>query len=283
VNGTAGLDVTDRVRVAVSNDGGLTYTDIVLVTGASSSNSWWSYNGSGVASGIYPTPAIYNATSSGLNINGFSNITITNLPAISNLRIRIALNNNSNERWVIDQFIISGIPSILPLKLTSFNGSQTKTANHLKWKTEQEINTKKFIVEKSKDGVNFIGIATLASNGNSTGNYQYDDLDTQPGKIYYRLKMVDNDGQYTYSGVIVLSVYKDGAVSVYPNPVKDYSTININSSLLSTTAILTDVMGKQLQRISLIQTATSISLAAYPAGIYMLQLQNGEAIKLIKQ
>ncbi|MFN6342543.1 MAG: hypothetical protein ACK4Y6_09100, partial [Bacteroidota bacterium] len=107
-----GADVGDIVTVAVSPDGGTTYYNTVRVLG--NSNARWSWSsGSGNASTTYDgntTAVDYSPSSGGARTtDGYSTVTITSLPSISNLRIRITLlNDAANERWLIDDFKITG-------------------------------------------------------------------------------------------------------------------------------------------------------------------------------
>jgi hypothetical protein len=179
-------------------------------------------------------------------------------------------------------FFVKTQAALLPLNLTSFSGSRSSDVNKLHWQTETEINTKHFVVERSYDANSFTAISTVAAKGSGANNYNYNDVVKQNGKIFYRLKMVDNDGRFTYSGLVALTEYTEG-ITVNPNPVKDYAIITINQNLINTKATLTDATGKVMQRITLAHTATSINLSAYPAGMYLLKLQNGQVVKLIKQ
>ena len=109
-----GLDAPDIVTVSVSPDGGTTYYSTVRVLGTPTNNAFWSYSGgTGVASTSYDgnaTPVDFQPMTTGVQTtNGFSIVTVTGLPAITNLRVRITMTNNAtSERWVVDDFKISG-------------------------------------------------------------------------------------------------------------------------------------------------------------------------------
>jgi hypothetical protein len=114
----------------------------------------------------------------------------------------------------------------LPLELLTFSGSLQNNATLLKWETANETNTSHFIVERSIDNSSFDAIGTVAASGNSSATIKYsytdnDVADLPSNNIYYRLKMVDADGKYTYSNTILISLADmAGKVSVYPNPAK---------------------------------------------------------------
>jgi hypothetical protein len=169
----------------------------------------------------------------------------------------------------------------LPLRLINFNGTKQTNYNQLQWQTANEVNTKEFVVEKSIDGSNFTFSAIIAANGGGNGHYNYNDSYIIADKIYYRLKMVDNDGSYNYSNIIVLSFQQSGAVNVYPNPTTDLITIR-NNNLLNTTARLVDVNGHVLQSFRINQHTMALDMSGYAKGMYLLLLENRETIKISK-
>ena len=114
---------------------------------------------------------------------------------------------------------------VLPLDIITFTGSlQGNLTTLLKWKTENEINTAYFAVERSIDNINFSGIGTVKANGNSSNslNYTFIDLDAANQRstvVYYRLKIFDLNNSYKYSNVINISIpVTKGMITVSPNP-----------------------------------------------------------------
>jgi len=109
-----GADGSDFVIISVSSDGGATWSQELKVNGASSANAKWSFvSGTGTASSVYDgnntTVNFAPAGSGNRTSDGYSTITVTNLPAVTNLRIRLEIKNNSgNEIWVVDDAIIKG-------------------------------------------------------------------------------------------------------------------------------------------------------------------------------
>jgi hypothetical protein len=122
----------------------------------------------------------------------------------------------------IDAGIKSAPGVILPLTIDQFNGFYEDGVTHLRWSTFTETNIDHFDIERSIDGKNFRQIGRIDAKGGSTSNniYSYMDISAERGSNIYRLALVDNDGNYTYSNEITLSVDVKGiTVSVvYPNP-----------------------------------------------------------------
>jgi trimeric autotransporter adhesin len=124
----------------------------------------------------------------------------------------------------------------LPLDLLTFTGSlQSDKSTLLKWKTENEVNTSHFVVERSVDAVTFSSIGTVAAAGNSTNVQDYSLTDNgianqQSLIFYYRLKMVDIDGQFKYSNVIAITLADiTGAISIAPNPVANEAKVTVTA------------------------------------------------------
>jgi hypothetical protein len=114
----------------------------------------------------------------------------------------------------------------LPLNLLSFKGSlENKTTVQLLWKTENEINVSHFQVERSIDGSVFNSIGVVNAIGNNTGSpVDYSLKDPEAANqgsmvLYYRLKMIDRDGSFKYSNVVVITLNDiTSRLSVSPNP-----------------------------------------------------------------
>ena len=109
-----GADAGDVVTVEVSPDGGATWYSTIRVLGNNNAN--WAYSATGNASTNYDgnvTPVDFAPAGGGARTtDGYSNVEISGLPSISNLRFRITLlNNAAAERWVVDDFVVQGIVS----------------------------------------------------------------------------------------------------------------------------------------------------------------------------
>jgi hypothetical protein len=115
--------------------------------------------------------------------------------------------------------------SVLPVKLAGFSGILNGKTAQLNWNTAQKLNSSYFKVQRSNNGNNFEAIKTITAKGysNTTAHYQTtDDLFSFAGNIaYYRLKIVDIDGRFTYSTIVMLKTTATSIVnklSVWPNP-----------------------------------------------------------------
>jgi hypothetical protein len=106
-----GADVSDTVVVSISPDGGTTWYSQIKVAG--NTNAYWGFAATGNASAVYSTSNTTTdfAPAGGGNrtADGFSTVTITSLPSVNQLQIKISLlNNSASEVWVIDDVQLLG-------------------------------------------------------------------------------------------------------------------------------------------------------------------------------
>ena len=129
------------------------------------------------------------------------------------------------------------VAETFPLKLLTFTARKQDKSNLLNWTTANEINVDHFDIERSGNSREFSKIGSVKAGIN---NYSYTDnnptttpnpiaIGTKPQTIFYRLKMIDKDGQFTYSPVRKLNNSETFSVSIYPNPAKDNLQIQIDS------------------------------------------------------
>jgi PQQ-dependent dehydrogenase (s-GDH family) len=175
----------------------------------------------------------------------------------------------------------------LPLDLLSFTGHlQNDNSVLLNWKTENEINTSYFVVERSADGIRYNGIGNVTANGrnNTGGSFNYsltdnDAINQSSQRLYYRLKMVDIDGNFKYSNIISVSFpLITGKLGVSPNPVLTTMKVAITAEADGRVQWkLTDNVGRVIQKGSEnVKKGTgnnfTINMNKLPAGTYNLSV-----------
>jgi hypothetical protein len=184
-------------------------------------------------------------------------------------------------------FVCDATSVILPLSLSDFSGQLSNNNALLQWKTDNEVNTSMFEIERSVDGRNYVSIGTKAAN-NSSGIHQYNFTDPfirslNATVVYYRLKQIDIDGRFTYSRIIALPVNSNKAIVIlYPNPAN--TELNISMSNSETEKIkyqLIDANGRILKegvkQLSAGANSLSIDVNKLSSGVYYLMI-NGNII-----
>lgn len=188
---------------------------------------------------------------------------------------------------------------MLPVKLAGFSGNLNGKTAQLNWNTAQELNSSYFEVQRSNNGNNFEAIKTITAKGfsNITAYYQItDDLFSFTGNIaYYRLKIVDIDGRFTYSTIVMLKTAATSVVnklSVWPNPYQGQLNAAFTCERDGAAQIkIVGIDGKILVQSSITvkkgQHVLAINQAQYlPGGTYILNIVSDNKttnIKIIKQ
>jgi hypothetical protein len=172
----------------------------------------------------------------------------------------------------------------LPLTLLNFTGTKNNNSVLLTWKTANEINTSHFYVQRSLDAVDFSDIKTVpATPGSITKTYSFTDnvAGIKAPKIYYRLKMVDKDGKFEMSNVVLITLANQGLrFTIRPNPAKNYFVITYDDSApLDALVNITDFSGRSvLKQTITLSGEQKINISALPKGVYMVIINTGDNI-----
>lgn len=161
----------------------------------------------------------------------------------------------------------------LPVTLQNFEGNYSNNTVTLNWKAEDISNFSHFEVEKSMDGTHF---KTFQSVPLSAGNrYNCTDRDLTTANIYYyRLKMVDLDGKFTYSRIIKISTGDNNSFTILKNPAEH--TLALAGMKGSGSVRIVDMTGN-LQMNQHVQSQTiAIDISTLRKGMYIVQYITGE-------
>lgn len=187
----------------------------------------------------------------------------------------IAGNNNSGDDNASGP--ISVFASPLPVKLIDFTATHTDCKAALLWASATEQNVAQYEVEMSNNGVEFTQAGIVKAAGTSTQEKRYSfSYDMKPGTNYFfRLKMVDLDGSFTYSTVQKVSCKTAATVNVKfsPNPVMAAARISGMADGTNTIRVY-DIKGVLLQTKNTNSTEATIDLSGYASGIYTLSIDN---------
>lgn len=166
----------------------------------------------------------------------------------------------------------------LPVTLTSFAARRRGADVALSWATASELHNARFEVQRSADGQLFAPVATVAGRGTAATTHQYAALDPAApgGPLYYRLAQVDAGGATTFSPVVALA--PAAAAGLYPNPARDRLTVPAPAG---TPVRVLDLLGRVVLALAL-PPSGEVSVAALPAGSYVLQTGEGAAAQRFK-
>lgn len=193
-------------------------------------------------------------------------------------------------------YITSAKIAPLSINLNYFKGTQNNNKHLLSWKVNCTSDEAKFELQRSNDGTGFTPINTFtASKARCASEFDFTDESPVAGNNYYRLKITDVDGKFSYSNTILLT--KKAAhfnlVSLSPNVVSSQvAMLKITTTVKeAVTIVLSDFSGRfiQNQAITLQAGLNQIPVQAVglPAGIYnVIIYPNNDkpvSLRLIKQ
>ena len=202
--------------------------------------------------------------------------------------------NSNAGRWEVT-FDVTGFSglfaktnsAILPLQLQRFTADkQSANAVLLQWQVANEIQFSHYDIEKSIDGRSFNSIGNVAANGNGAivKNYQLVDDKANNSIQYYRIKMVNLNGSFSYSSILRINQQNSGLITIFPNPVSTICTLQgMDNSLINTNAQIIDAQGRALRNIVIKGQSQQINLSGIAAGIYVVRFTDGTVFKFIKQ
>ena len=178
--------------------------------------------------------------------------------------------------------------TVVPVELLQFQVKKTdEPTAQLQWKTASEVDFSHFELERSSNGTAWSVRALIPGKGDGSSYLHWDDLkDIPPGQsyLYYRLRMVDLDGDVDYSAVAPLALTPRGdTVRFYPNPTQGIVTISGLDEAEYAEVTVADGMGKEVFRTS---GESSIDLSSLPGGMYLVTIRTDRGVlvgKLIKE
>ena len=205
----------------------------------------------------------------------FSNISGVNNNPLFQVQINFDNTAKGNDRY--DNLSIEGTPATLAVSLQSFSGAIVNKNAKLVWATTSEVDAKSFSIEASTDRKNFSEIGSVdAKNVKGTNSYEFETA-APTATTYYRLKMIDKNGSFTYSSIVALnasvSVKK---LTAFPNPAVNSITLSHEQAIAGALIKILSVDGKTVLatavKIGAIQTSIDVSKLA--KGSYIVSFEN---------
>lgn len=216
-----------------------------------------------------------SATLNNVLTNGPGMLSIAQNPGAANA------SNTANWGTSVVRVNSTGCNFILPVVLKHFDIVPDGKYITAKWTTSSEENLLRFEIERSVDGINFTkaGVTKATGNSNAAAVYAFKDLaKLQAMSYFYRLKIIDRDGKFTYSGTREINLRNSpGKLEVFAGPGNKNIAASFPAVTNTSVLILSDIMGKVIYRQSLAQgqTTSVIPLLNTVQGNYFLVLISG--------
>jgi hypothetical protein len=214
--------------------------------GGTVSNSFWDTQTSGTSTGI------------GLGTSSGATGETTDNMKTANTFLNAGWDKNI---WYMDSGVNNGYAYLywqnpsgtpLPVELSSFSASVNLGTVILKWQTATEVNNQGFDIERSSSNNIFTKIGFVAGSGNSNSpkNYSFTDQPTGGTTFGYRLKQIDNNGNFKYYDPITVNLSfltKPELLQNSPNPFNPSTSIKFYIPNNSDVSIkIFDILGREV-------------------------------------
>lgn len=239
------------------------------------------------------TPTVENVTFANTDASSISTVSVRQGTSSHNISVDgIRISSSWNE-------------APLPVEFSTFTATFNNKFVNLNWITQTEVNNYGFEVERFSKSLNNdwqkIGFVQGNGNSNSINRYSFVDKNPPVNKLMYRLKQIDNDGGFSYSGVVEVDFESPNKFELkqnYPNPfaLKSDLTPNGNTSTRLTYSIpidgfvkltLYNIVGQEIMILENgFKNAGSYSMDFKPfglqSGVFFCSLESNGSKQIIK-
>lgn len=230
--------------------------------------------------------------------------TLPSLGTFAPTQLRITISDGTaggcGNDFAVDDIIFSQCPEGGPTPVTflDLNAFSKDNGVSIEWSTSQEINSKSFTVEKSRNGStgwSEAGIVNAAGNSQVEKKYSLFDARPYSGINYYRIKQADRNGELRYSKVVMVKTdFVKTAISILSNPFQSTLKLSVTSDeVQEVTAKIMDIAGREVATEKWTTSAGDSrkdlnSTLRLQKGMYIISIQNNEGKnifngKVIKQ
>ena len=199
----------------------------------------------------------------------------------------------------------------LPVELVSFSANVDAEKVDLIWSTVTEVDSYGFEIDRKNNSVQFsssdrneinkkwkkIGFIPGGGTSNKTRHYSFEDLPKHGTNFSYRLKQIDNSGNYKYSNVINVKIDFPSSFNLsqnYPNPFNPSTNINYSLPVESNVNIVVyNTLGKKIKRLvsglksagyhTINFNASDLSSGIYYYSITANSINSGNSYRMIKK
>lgn len=188
--------------------------------------------------------------------------------------------------------------SLSAVELSSFTASVIGTTVKLYWKTESETHNMGFEVERAP-GIKGQSSSVWETMGFVNGNgksgtpkyYSFEDRNSGSSKYLYRLKQINNDGQFEYSRTIEVDLGAPKEFDLgqnYPNPFNPTTTITYKLPQASSVKLIVyNLLGQEIEVLVDGYKEAGVHSVQFDAselksGLYIYKIQAGGNIQTRK-
>ena len=177
---------------------------------------------------------------------------------------------------------------ILALTLVSFSGSVQSQDVILYWRTANEENINSFEIERSGNGNDDwqpLGTITSLASSESGFSYNFTDHTKTNGDRYYRLKIIEKNGKYSYSKVLFINAGQTKTISLSSTLVSGSVNVTLPASGQAQVSVY-NTNGQLVKTLTTGNESFSMDVSGLTRGAYFLRVfqeKNTYITKFIRQ
>ena len=176
---------------------------------------------------------------------------------------------------------------LLPMVMGDFSLQNSGTKVVVDWSTFSEQKSDHFEIERSSDAVNFSTIGTVSASGNSASTKQYSFTDYYPtiGNDFYRIKLLSDDGNPSYSVIKEIEITPSSEMKVIVNNSQNNIKVIMPENSSQSTLRLLDMQGRIIKTVknTTQEEFVTIETSNIFSGVYIVELitQNSHQAKQV--
>ena len=175
--------------------------------------------------------------------------------------------------------------AVVPSRI-QLSAEGTDNLIEVSWDAAYESNTLGYELERSVNGKRFEKLVSYKaiSASDDPASYVFLDQDVYPNELlYYRVKLLDQEGGYEYSAVKTAKLFKrDLNFELVDHPTQDWKKLLIINSNATADGLIEaynakgELVIKQAQSIKKGETISNIDMTALPQGVYFIDFKINE-------
>ncbi|MFT3825696.1 MAG: T9SS type A sorting domain-containing protein [Chitinophagaceae bacterium] len=248
----------------------------------------------------FMTADIYDAIDL-FNFTGTGNVSFSYTPDLSSYSVTTGVNFVNGTTLVLSDIVTVTVTySYCPLTTLASDLSlftAIKRSNEqvdLHWVQQTERADRTYTVQKSNDGNNFTDLksvkATPGSNSVGDYNYTYNPSSGETGKLYFRIKQTEYNGETKYSSVRIVEIGTAGTsttktMTIYPNPTQKAASLVFGTQPGNWNVDIVALSGQVIRKLQF-RNASKADLntdGSLPSGVYFLKIVNQQTQELHTQ
>lgn len=197
--------------------------------------------------------------------------------------------SGTSSHGTLNNFTLNGTSSnfvdnamvTLPVELLSFSASEMNCTALLQWQTATESNMKYFIIEESKNGIDYVNAKQIKPNNRTETSKYYAYLPVNSRKIFYRLKMQDNDGKVTYSETVMIKSICESKLSVWPSSATNQ--LSLRSEAIGQEYFIYTASGSLVKKGIIKEHFQTLDISTVTQGIYYISVAGHSSVSFRKE